>query len=115
MFQPQAMYKRIQIIFFTPHVAIKIVEDQVRANQQAVIAFNIQRDIYEVLTRRASAELRGGKNSQTVTLNNRKYSYEKRSIYRYPCSHILAVCQEIAIHFDGFVDDAYTFAAYMNA
>ena len=48
--------------FFTPYVTIKIVEDQVKANQDTVTVFNIQQDIYEVLTRRASAGLRGGKN-----------------------------------------------------
>ena len=47
---------------FTPHVAIKIAEDQVKANQHRVTIFNLQRDIYEVLTRRASAGLRGGEN-----------------------------------------------------
>ena len=42
---------------FTPHVAIKIVKDQVKANQHRVTAFNLQRGIYEVLTRRASGGL----------------------------------------------------------
>ena len=36
-------------------------------------------------------------------------------MYKYPCSHVLAVCQEIAVHFSDFVDDAYTITAYMNA
>ena len=39
---------------FTPHVTIKIAEDQVKANQHRVTAFNLQRGIYEVLTRKAS-------------------------------------------------------------
>ena len=43
--------------FFTPYVAIKIAEDQVKANQHTITAFNIQRGIYEVLTRRASIGL----------------------------------------------------------
>ena len=42
---------------FTPHIAIKIAEDQIKANQHRVTAFNLQRGIYEVLTRRASAGL----------------------------------------------------------
>ena len=36
-------------------------------------------------------------------------------MYKYPCSHVLAVCQEIAVHFSNFVDDAYTITIYMNA
>ena len=77
---------------FTPHVAIKIAEDPVKANQHRVTAFNLQRGIYEVLTRRASAGLRGGKNFYTVTLAERKYSCGKWSMYKYPYSDVLAVC-----------------------
>ena len=36
-------------------------------------------------------------------------------MYKYPCSHVLVVCQEITVHFSGFVDNAYTITAYMNA
>ena len=50
--------------FFTPHVVIKIAEDQVKANQHTVTAFNLQRVIYELLTRRASTGLKDGGNSQ---------------------------------------------------
>ena len=57
--------------FFTPHVIIKITEDQVKTNQHIITAFNIQRGIYEVLTRRARAELRGGENSQIMTLSDK--------------------------------------------
>ena len=74
--------------FFTSHFAIKIVEDQVNANQHTATAFNIQRGIYEMLTRRASVGLRDGENFQTMILSDRKYFYKKWSIYRYPCSHI---------------------------
>ena len=42
---------------FTPHVAIKIAEDQVKANQHQITALNLQRVIYEVLIRRASTGL----------------------------------------------------------
>ena len=99
---------------FTLHVAIKIAKDQVKANQHRVTVFNLQRGIYEVLTRRASAGLQGGENFHTVTLAKKKYFCRKWSIYKYPCSHVLVVCQEIAVHFSGFVDDAYTITAYMN-
>ena len=68
-----------------------------------------------MLTRRANAGLRGGENSHTVTLAERKYSCRKWSMYKYPCSHVLAVYQEIAVYFSDFVDDAYTITAYMNA
>ena len=68
-----------------------------------------------MLTRRASVGLRGGENSHTVTLAERKCSYGKWSMYKYPYSHVLAVCQEINVHFNGFVDDVYTITAYMNA
>ena len=54
-------YRLINVInvnnLFTPHVAIKIAEDQVKANQHRVTAFNLQRGIYEVLTRSASGGL----------------------------------------------------------
>ena len=86
---------------FTPHVVIKIAENQVKANQHRVTAFNLQRGIYKVLTRRASAGLRGKKNFHTITLAEKKYSCEKWSMYKYPCLHVLAVCQEIAVHFSG--------------
>ena len=68
-----------------------------------------------MLTRRASAGLRGRKNFHTVTLAEKTYSCGKWSMYKYPCSHILAVCQKITVYFSGFVDDAYTITAYMNA
>ena len=62
--------------FFTPHVVIKIAEDQVKANQHRVTAFNLQRSIYEVLTRRASVGLRGRKNFHTVTLTEKNILVE---------------------------------------
>ena len=82
---------------FTPHIAIKIAEDQVKANQHRVTAFNLQKGIYEVLTRRANAELRDERNSHTVTLAERKYSCGKWCMYKYPCSHVLAVSKNYCI------------------
>ena len=96
---------------FTSYVIIKIAKDQVKANKYRVTTFNLQKGIYEVLTRRASTGLRDGGNFHTVTLNERKYSCGKWSIYRYPYSHVLVVCQKIAVHFGRFVDDAYIIVA----
>ena len=80
-----------------------------KANRHQVRAFDRGRGLYDVITpcRWSDGSRKGGR-SHSVNLDKGTCTCGKATLFHYPCSHILAVCGDMAIDYNQFISRFYS-------
>ncbi|KAH9602912.1 hypothetical protein KSS87_013902 [Heliosperma pusillum] len=73
-----------------------------------VVSFDHVGGLYQVTTRRGSRNVSRGSHSHTVDLSKRTCTCNKFQTYKYPCSHVYAVCKKMKLNASQFVEISYT-------
>ncbi|KAH9611123.1 hypothetical protein KSS87_001526 [Heliosperma pusillum] len=73
-----------------------------------VVSFDHVGGLYQVTTRRGSRNVSRGSHLHTVDLSKRTCTCNKFQTYKYPCSHVYAVCKKMKLNASQFVDISYT-------
>ncbi|XP_027347954.1 uncharacterized protein LOC113859354 [Abrus precatorius] len=89
-------------------------KNQQEASSHQVRRYDIQRTKFEVEEAFNPVTQRGG-HKWTVILSTRYCQCGKFKAFRYPCSHVIAVCAHMSIDFWQYVDPVYTIQYVMNA
>ncbi|KAH9615268.1 hypothetical protein KSS87_003641, partial [Heliosperma pusillum] len=73
-----------------------------------VVSFDHVGGLYQVTTRRGSRNVSRGSHLHTVDLSKRTCTCNKFQTYKYPCSHVYAVCKKMKLNASQFVEISYT-------
>ncbi|KAH9611726.1 hypothetical protein KSS87_001175 [Heliosperma pusillum] len=73
-----------------------------------VVSFEHVGGLYQVTTRRGSRNVSRGSHLHTVDLSKRTCTCNKFQTYKYPCSHVYAVCKKMKLNASQFVEISYT-------
>ncbi|KAH9623078.1 hypothetical protein KSS87_010248 [Heliosperma pusillum] len=73
-----------------------------------VVSFDHVGGLYQVTTRRGSRNVSRGSPLHTVDLSKRTCTCNKFQTYKYPCSHVYAVCKKMKLNASQFVEISYT-------
>ncbi|KAH9611124.1 hypothetical protein KSS87_011978 [Heliosperma pusillum] len=73
-----------------------------------VVSFDHVGGLYQVTTRRGSRNVSRGSHLHTVDLSKRTCTCNKFQMYKYPCSHVYAVCKKMKLNASQFVEISYT-------
>lgn len=89
---------------YAPQILAELHAKLVAANSHELIPFDENRGIFEVITARHGERMQRGHNKQVVELNRGLCLCGKWQIYKFPCSHVLAVCGKLALDSWQYID-----------
>lgn len=100
------------------HAYCKKVMDVIAVNfekaaHHTVVAFD--RGLFQVTTGSGHRGSGKGKHKHTVNVVTKTCTCKKLEIYKYPCSHVLAVCSSMGLSTNAFVDVFYTSGEYLGS
>ncbi|XP_074321488.1 uncharacterized protein LOC141658418 [Silene latifolia] len=95
-------------LHYSPKITTLLEENCQKGAYHKVVAFDHVGGVYQVTTRRGSRPMSHGNHLHTVDLSKRTCTCNKFQTYKYPCSHVYAVCKKKGLNATQFVDIAYS-------
>ncbi|XP_074284192.1 uncharacterized protein LOC141608748 [Silene latifolia] len=95
-------------LHYSPKITTLLEENCQKGAYHKVVAFDHVGWVYQVTTRRGSRPMSHGNHLHTVDLSKRTCTCNKFQTYKYPCSHVYAVCKKKGLNATQFVDIAYS-------
>ncbi|XVF56380.1 hypothetical protein PTKIN_Ptkin06aG0115800 [Pterospermum kingtungense] len=97
---------------YTPQVTAKLQGYLEKANTHDLVPFDVQKGVFEVITASYGERMQRGHNKQVVRLNEGTCICGKWQIYKFPCSHVMAVCGRLALDSWQYIEDYYSIEKY---
>ncbi|XVE52536.1 hypothetical protein DITRI_Ditri02bG0129800 [Diplodiscus trichospermus] len=97
---------------YTPLVTAKLHGYLANANTHDLVPFDGQRGVFKVITATYSDRMQRGHNEQVVQLDKGTCTCGKWKIYKFLCSHVIAVCGRLALDSWLYVEEYYSIEKY---